>query len=103
MIDPRAIVDPSARIADDVEIGPFSIIGADVEIGEGTVVGPHVIIRGPTKIGKHNKKRYNRRPHDQKPTKQDDVNQLDCCGSKLKGLESSAKHYDQVQSTIGQS
>ena len=55
MIDPRAIVDPSARIADDVEIGPFSIIGADVEIGEGTVVGPHVIIRGPTKIGKHNK------------------------------------------------
>jgi len=55
MIDPRAIIDPSAKIADNVEIGPFSIIGADVEIGEGTVIGPHVIVRGPTKIGKNNK------------------------------------------------
>ena len=33
MIDPRAIVDPSAKLAEDVSIGPFSIIGADVEIG----------------------------------------------------------------------
>lgn len=55
MIDSRAIIDPSAKIAEGVHIGPFSIIGADVEIGEGTVVGPHVIIRGPTKIGKHNR------------------------------------------------
>lgn len=55
MIHPSAIIDPSAKIADRVEIGPFSIIGADVEIGEGTVVGPHVIIRGPTRIGKNNR------------------------------------------------
>jgi len=55
MIDPQAIVDPAAKIADGVEIGPFSIIGPDVEIGEGTVIGPHVIVRGPTKIGKNNK------------------------------------------------
>jgi len=55
MIDPRAIVDPAARLADDVEVGPFSIIGPDVEIGEGTVIGPHVIVRGPTRIGKNNK------------------------------------------------
>ena len=54
MIDPRAIVDPGARIAANVEIGPFSIIGPDVEIGEGTVIGPHVIVRGPTTIGKNN-------------------------------------------------
>lgn len=54
-IDPRAIVDPSAELADDVEVGPFSIIGPNVTIGEGTVVGPHVIIKGPTTIGKHNK------------------------------------------------
>ncbi len=54
LIDPRAIIDPSARLADNVQVGPWSIIGADVEIGEGTVVAPHVIIKGPTKIGKHN-------------------------------------------------
>jgi len=55
MIDSRAIIDPAAKIADGVEIGPFSIVGPDVEIGEGTVVGPHVIIRGPTKVGKNNR------------------------------------------------
>ncbi|MEC8916147.1 MAG: acyl-[acyl-carrier-protein]--UDP-N-acetylglucosamine O-acyltransferase, partial [Pseudomonadota bacterium] len=27
MIHPSAIVDPSARLADDVEVGPFSVIG----------------------------------------------------------------------------
>lgn len=51
MIDERAVVDPSARIADGVTIGPFSVIGAGVEIGTGTSVGPHVVIEGPTIIG----------------------------------------------------
>ncbi|MFZ3204023.1 MAG: acyl-ACP--UDP-N-acetylglucosamine O-acyltransferase [Pseudomonas sp.] len=55
LIDPRAIIDPSARLADDVVVGPWSIIGPDVEIGEGTVLGPNVIIKGPTRIGKHNR------------------------------------------------
>ena len=50
-IDPRAVVDPSARISDNVTIGPFSVIGPDVEIGSGTVIGPHVVIYGPTTIG----------------------------------------------------
>jgi len=53
-LDPRAVIDPSARIADDVSIGAFSIIGPDVEIGAGTIVGPHVVINGPTRIGKNN-------------------------------------------------
>ncbi|MBB2896909.1 acyl-ACP--UDP-N-acetylglucosamine O-acyltransferase [Pseudomonas sp. AS2.8] len=55
LIDPRAIVDPQARLAADVQVGPWSIIGPDVEIGEGTVVGPHVILKGPTVIGRHNR------------------------------------------------
>lgn len=54
MIHPQAIVDPSAKIADDVSIGPFSVIGADVEIESGTTVASHVVINGPTKIGKDN-------------------------------------------------
>lgn len=55
MIHPQAIVDPSAKIGKQVEIGAFSIIGAQVEIGDGTWVGPHVVINGPTRIGKNNK------------------------------------------------
>jgi len=55
LIDPRAIVDPAARLADDVQVGPWSIIGPDVEIGEGTVIASHVVIKGPTRIGRHNR------------------------------------------------
>lgn len=55
MIDARAIVDPAAKIGDNVTIGPFSIVGPDVEIGDGTWIGPHAVIQGPTRIGKENK------------------------------------------------
>ncbi|WP_286236827.1 acyl-ACP--UDP-N-acetylglucosamine O-acyltransferase [Neptuniibacter halophilus] len=55
MIDSRALIDPSAKLADDVTVGPWSIIGPDVEIGAGTVIGPHVVIRGPSTIGKNNR------------------------------------------------
>lgn len=55
MIHLTAIVDQSAKIAEGVQIGPYSIIGPEVEIGAGTVVGPHVVIEGPTRIGQNNK------------------------------------------------
>ncbi len=55
MIHSTAIIDPSAQIAANVEIGPWSIVGPDVVIGEGTVIGPHVVIKGPTVIGKNNR------------------------------------------------
>lgn len=55
MIHQTAIIDPSARIAHGVHIGPWTVIGPDVEIGENTWIGPHVVIQGPTKIGKDNK------------------------------------------------
>lgn len=55
MIHPSAIVNDNAKLADDVEVGPYSIIGADVEIGAGTIIGPHVVIKGPTKIGISNR------------------------------------------------
>ena len=55
MIHATAIIDPGARLADDVSVGPYSIIGDEVEIGSGTSVGPHVVINGPTKIGKDNR------------------------------------------------
>ncbi|KTD08464.1 acyl-ACP--UDP-N-acetylglucosamine O-acyltransferase [Legionella jamestowniensis] len=55
MIDERAIIHPSAKLAKGVSVGAGSIIGADVEIGEDTWIGPYVVIQGPTVIGKNNK------------------------------------------------
>lgn len=55
MIHEQAIVDPGARLGDDVEIGPFCVIGADVELGAGTRVGSHTVIKGPTTIGRDNR------------------------------------------------
>ncbi|MCS2610768.1 acyl-ACP--UDP-N-acetylglucosamine O-acyltransferase [Halomonas dongshanensis] len=52
MIHPTALIDPKAQLADDVEVGPFSVIGPDVTIGAGSVIGPHVVIKGPTVLGK---------------------------------------------------
>ena len=55
LIHPTALIDPSAKLAADVEVGPYSIIGAEVEIGAGTRIGPHVVIKGPSKIGARNR------------------------------------------------
>ena len=54
MIHKTVIIDPSAIIADDVSIGPYTIVGANVEIGSGCQIESHVVIKGPTKIGKNN-------------------------------------------------
>ena len=51
-IHDTAVIAPGARIAKNVEIGPYSVIGDNVEIGEGTRIGPHVVIHGWTSIGK---------------------------------------------------
>ena len=55
LIDPTAIIDSHAELADDVSVGAFSVVGADVKIDAGTVIGPHVVIKGPTSIGKMNR------------------------------------------------
>ena len=55
MIDPRAIIAPSAELAADVSIGPYSIIGSGVQVGPRTVIGPHAVINGPTTIGADNR------------------------------------------------
>ena len=47
-----AIVDPNAKIGDDVTIGPFSVIEAGVSIGDRTTVGNNVTISSGTHVGK---------------------------------------------------
>jgi UDP-N-acetylglucosamine acyltransferase len=54
MIHPTAIVASGAKLACDVEIGPYTIIGEHVEIGAGTRIGPHSVITGHTRIGEGN-------------------------------------------------
>ncbi len=54
-IHATAIVDPGAKIAEGVEIGPYSIVGPHVEIGANTVIGPHAVIEGHTRIGRDNR------------------------------------------------
>ena len=43
MRHPTAIIHPGARLAADVEIGPYAVIGEHVTLGEGCWVGPHDI------------------------------------------------------------
>ncbi len=54
-VHPTAVVAKSAALADDVEIGPYSVIGEQVEIGAGTRIGSHVVVNGPTRIGRDNR------------------------------------------------
>jgi len=53
-IHATAIIAPGAELAEDVEVGAYSIIGPNVSIGPGTTVGPHCMIDGHTRIGANN-------------------------------------------------
>ena len=54
-IHPTALIDASARLAADVEVGAYSLIGPHVEIGAGSRIGPHAVITGHTRIGINNR------------------------------------------------
>jgi len=48
-------IDPSAKVADDAIIGPWTRIGPNVSIGSGCVIGSHVVIERNTRIGANNR------------------------------------------------
>jgi UDP-N-acetylglucosamine acyltransferase len=50
-IHPTAIVEPGARLAASVKIGPFCLVGAEVELGEGVELLSHVVVAGRTSVG----------------------------------------------------
>jgi UDP-N-acetylglucosamine acyltransferase len=54
-IHPTAIIEPGAKIANRVEIGPYTVIGGQVEIGEDCRIGAHAVITGHTRIGARNR------------------------------------------------
>jgi UDP-N-acetylglucosamine acyltransferase len=50
-IHETAIVDPTAELDDDVEIGPYAIIGPSVRVGAGTRIMSHAVIVRDVTIG----------------------------------------------------
>jgi UDP-N-acetylglucosamine acyltransferase len=50
-IHPTAVIHPKAQLADDVQVGPFSIVGEHVKIARGTKLMAHVYVEGWTEIG----------------------------------------------------
>jgi UDP-N-acetylglucosamine acyltransferase len=55
LIHATAVVDPAARIAGSVLVGPYCVIGPDVEIDSDCWIGSHVVIAGTTRIGPDNR------------------------------------------------
>ena len=53
-IDPRAVVDPAARIGRDAEIGPFCVVGPGAVIGDRCRLESHVVVQGGTELGEDN-------------------------------------------------
>jgi UDP-N-acetylglucosamine acyltransferase len=50
-IHPTAIVNPDAKIGENLTVGPYAIIEADVEIGNDCVIGPHAVLYNGARIG----------------------------------------------------
>ena len=53
-IHPTSLVDAKAKLAEDVEIGPFCIVGPDVEMGAGCKLISQCNVVGYTTMGKNN-------------------------------------------------
>lgn len=51
-IHSSAVVSESARLGENVTIGPYCVIGDEVEIGDGSIIGPHAVIEKWTSLGK---------------------------------------------------
>jgi UDP-N-acetylglucosamine acyltransferase len=54
MIHSTAIIDPTADLAEGVEVGPYAIIGKEVTIGAGCKIGAHAVIGDWSSIGENN-------------------------------------------------
>ena len=61
LLRPRAFganapnIDPSARLEDDVRVGPGAVIGAGARIGAGSVIGPNAVIGPGVTLGRRTK------------------------------------------------
>ncbi len=50
-IHPTALVDPAAKLADDVRIGAYCVVGPQVELASGVSLQSHVVVQGRARLG----------------------------------------------------
>jgi len=53
-IHPSAIIAPTARLGEGVQVGPYAVIEDNVEIGDDCIIDCHAVVREFTRIGKKN-------------------------------------------------
>lgn len=53
-IHPTAVVDPHARLAEGVRVGPYAVIESDVIVGERTEIRAHAVLKRFTVMGDDN-------------------------------------------------
>ena len=51
LIHSSSVIEPGAKLADDVVVGPFSYIGSEVILHSGVEIKSHVVVTGKTEIG----------------------------------------------------
>ncbi|HLN55523.1 MAG TPA: UDP-3-O-(3-hydroxymyristoyl)glucosamine N-acyltransferase [Bacteroidales bacterium] len=51
-IHPTAVIEPNAKIGNDVYIGPYAYVGDNCLIGDGCAIYPHVYVGDNARIGK---------------------------------------------------
>jgi len=54
-VHPTAIVEPGARLADDVEVGAYAVVGPEVELASGVRVDHHAVVVGRTRVGERSR------------------------------------------------
>jgi UDP-3-O-[3-hydroxymyristoyl] glucosamine N-acyltransferase len=50
-IHPSAVVDPSARLGEDVHVGAMAVVGSGVRVGARSVLHPHVVLYSGVDVG----------------------------------------------------
>lgn len=50
-IHPTALVNPAAKLGENIIVGPFALIESDVEIGDDCIIGPHAVIYNGARLG----------------------------------------------------
>jgi len=55
VVHPTAVIEPGARLAAGVRIGPYCVVSAGAVIGRGTLLENHVTIMGTVRIGERNR------------------------------------------------
>ncbi len=54
-VHPTAIVEPGAKLGDDVSVGPFCLVGAEAELRDGVELVSHAVVTGRTLVGERTK------------------------------------------------